>query len=325
MKDLRVRFGTPQGRVEAVRDVSFSVGEGETVALVGESGCGKSVTALSVMRLLDTAAEPDGAVLFRGRDLLKCSAAEMRAVRGRDIAMVFQDPMTSLDPLYTVGEQIGEALRAHEPVSRRQARSRAIDLLREVRLPDAERLVRAYPHELSGGQRQRVMIAIALACEPALLVADEPTTALDVTVEAEILQLLRRLQEKYRMALLLITHDMGVVAEMADRLVVMYAGRIVEQGRPGQAFADARHPYTQALFRSIPQPGTDRDRPLPAIPGAVPRLQEMPDGCRFHPRCPHAEDRCRTAEPPLLDLGGGRRSRCWLREPVLVETGGENA
>ncbi|MGH3391803.1 MAG: ABC transporter ATP-binding protein [Actinomadura sp.] len=313
--DLRVRFATPYGRVEAVSGVSFTIGAGETVTLVGESGCGKSVTALSIMRLLDTTAAPGGSIAFQGRNLLELSEEEMRGIRGRDIAMVFQDPMTSLDPLYTVGNQITEALRSHGSVRRDEAHRRAVELLREVRLPDAERLVRAYPHELSGGQRQRIMIAIGLACSPALLIADEPTTALDVTVEAEILQLLRRLQDKFGMALLLVTHDMGVVAEMADRLVVMYAGKVVEQGRPEQAFTDPQHPYTQALFQSIPQATTDRDQPLPAITGAVPRLHEMPDGCRFHPRCGHVMERCRTGEPPLLQVGGGRQSRCWLRAP----------
>ncbi|MFY1637993.1 ABC transporter ATP-binding protein [Solwaraspora sp. WMMB335] len=315
VRNLKVEFPTRHGRLEAVSDVSLRVEPGETIAVVGESGSGKSVTAQAVLRLLPRTCRTGGSVRFNDRDLAGLTESQMRRVRGAEIAMVFQDPMTSLDPLFTIGNQLVEALRLHLPLSRRQARQRALELLREVGLPEPERRLRAHPHELSGGQRQRVMIAIAIACNPALLIADEPTTALDVTVEAQILRLIRRLQADHGTALLLITHDMGVAAEMADRIVVMYAGKVVEQGTVEEVLLDPRNPYTRALLESIPRPGLDRHSLMPVIRGTVPGLAEMPPGCRFHNRCPSALDRCRTEEPTLLELADGRQSRCWLHDP----------
>jgi oligopeptide/dipeptide ABC transporter ATP-binding protein len=314
VNDLHVRFPTPTGSVEAVAGVSFTVAAGETVAVVGESGSGKSVSSLAVLGLLGGGRVTAGSVRFRDQELVGADPERLRRLRGAEIAMVFQNPMSSLDPLFTIGDQVAEALRAHRPLSRRDARLRVVELLREVGLPDPERRARSYPHELSGGQQQRVMVAIALACEPALLIADEPTTALDVTVEAQILQLLRKLQREHGTALLFITHDMGVVAEMADHVLVMYAGRVVEQGPVAEVLRAPRNPYTRALIDSIPTPTTPRDMPMPAIAGTVPHPSEMPDGCRFHPRCPSVHDRCAESEPRLYDLGPGRASRCWLHE-----------
>jgi oligopeptide/dipeptide ABC transporter ATP-binding protein len=312
VRDLAVRFPTPTGPIEAVSGVSFTVHPGETLAVVGESGSGKSVSSLAVLGLLGGGRVTAGSIRFRGEELVGADRERLRRLRGAEIAMIFQNPMSSLDPLFTVGDQIAEALRIHRPVSRRDARRRAVELLTEVGLPDPARRVRSHPHELSGGQQQRVMIAMALACEPALLIADEPTTALDVTVEAQILELLRRMQRDHGTALLFVTHDMGVVAEMADRVLVMYAGKVVEQGAVGDVLRDPRNPYTRALIESIPTPDTPRDLPMPAIAGNVPHPSDLPGGCRFHPRCPSVLDRCGTDEPPLVDLGPGRTSRCWL-------------
>lgn len=312
VEDLRVEFRVGGQNVEAVSAVSFEVCPDETVAVVGESGSGKTVTALSVMRLLDGGQVTGGRISWDDRDLTAADEVELRRIRGQEIAMIFQDPMTSLDPLYSVGNQLVEAIRLHRRTSRRAARERAVELLEQVGLPDPRRRLRSYPHQLSGGQRQRVMIAMALACSPRMLIADEPTTALDVTVEAQILELIRELQREYHTALLLVTHDMGVVAEMADRVVVFYAGQVVEQGSVTQVLADPRHPYTEALLEGIPTPATDRMSPLTAIPGVVPSLREMPAGCRFHPRCRYAWQQCEEQEAPLFDLGHGRDSRCWL-------------
>ncbi|MCO1654531.1 ABC transporter ATP-binding protein [Pseudonocardia humida] len=309
--DLQVRFPTPAGPIDAVSGVSFSVSPGETVAVVGESGSGKSVSALAVLGLLGAGRVAGGSVRFRGEELVGAAPDRLRRLRGADIAMIFQNPMSSLDPLFTVGDQVAEALREHRRTPRRTAKARAVELLREVGLPDPERRVRSYPHELSGGQQQRVMIAIGLACEPALLICDEPTTALDVTVEAQILDLLRRVQRDHGTALLFITHDMGVVSELADRVLVMYAGRVVEHGSVAEVLGAPGNPYTRALIDSIPTPATPRDVPMPAIAGSVPHASDMPSGCRFHPRCPRVHDRCAT-EPPLHDIGPGRASRCWL-------------
>ena len=323
--DLRVRFPAPTGAIEAVAGVSFTVAAGETLAVVGESGSGKSVSSLAVLGLLGGGRVTAGSIRFAGEELVGADPERLRRLRGAEIAMVFQNPMSSLDPLFTIGDQVAEALRAHRPLTRKEARRRVVELLREVGLPDPERRARAYPHELSGGQQQRVMVAIALACEPALLIADEPTTALDVTVEAQILALLRRMQREHGTALLFITHDMGVVAEMADQVLVMYAGRVVEQGPVAEVLHSPRNPYTRALIDSIPTPTTPRDVPMPAIAGSVPHPSEMPAGCRFHPRCPSVLDRCATGEPQLYDLGPGRSSRCWLHEvevPVGVEVSG---
>jgi oligopeptide/dipeptide ABC transporter ATP-binding protein len=317
VRDLHVRFPTPTGPLEAVSGVSFTVSAGETLAVVGESGSGKSVSSLAVLGLLGGGRVTAGSIRFQGEDLVGADPERLRRLRGAEIAMIFQNPMSSLDPLFSVGDQVAEALRVHRPISRRDARRRAVELLAEVGIPDPPRRARSYPHELSGGQQQRVMIAMALACEPALLIADEPTTALDVTVEAQILDLLRRMQRDHGTALLFVTHDMGVVAEVADRVLVMYAGRVVEQGPVADVLRDPRNPYTRALIESIPTPATPRDLPMPAIAGSVPHPHDLPGGCRFHPRCPSALERCGTDEPPLLDLAPGRTSRCWRHEPAV--------
>ncbi len=316
VRDLHVRFPTPDGPIQAVSGVSFSVSAGETLAVVGESGSGKSVSSLAVLGLLGGGRVTAGSIRLAGEELVGADPERLRHVRGAEIAMIFQNPMSSLDPLFTIGDQVAEALRVHRRISRRAAHARAVDLLREVGLPDLPRRARSYPHELSGGQQQRVMIAMALACEPALLIADEPTTALDVTVESQILDLLRRMQRDHGTALLFVTHDMGVVAEMADRVLVMYAGQVVEQGRVADVLRDPRNPYTRALIESIPTPTTPRDLPMPAIAGNVPHPSDLPGGCSFHPRCPSVLDRCATDDPPLLDLGPGRTSRCWRHDPA---------
>ncbi len=320
VEDLRTWFHTGDGIVRAVDGVSFHVRPGETVGIVGESGCGKSVTALSVMRLIP---EPPGRIEAGSRiafrtdrgmeDLAKASDSRMRTIRGNEIGMVFQEPMTSLNPVFRVGDQIGESLRKHRGMDGREARERATELLHLVGIPAPRQRVDEYPHQLSGGMRQRAMIAMALACDPRLLIADEPTTALDVTIQAQILALLRRLQEELGMAVMLITHDMGVVAEMCDRIVVMYAGQVVEQGPVDELFHDPRHPYTEGLLRSIPHLGRKGHR-LAVIPGLVPSATAWPEGCRFQDRCPFAwEEKCSQA-PPLFQVGDGRECRCWLLE-----------
>jgi peptide/nickel transport system ATP-binding protein len=312
IEDLHVEFDTPDGTVEAVAGVGFAVGAQETVAVVGESGSGKTVTALAVLQLLDGGRISRGRVLWDGTDLTGLDRRALRRIRGNEIAMIFQDPMTSLDPLYSVGHQIVEGLRLHRRIDKRAARERAVELLEQVGMPDPRRRLDSYPHQLSGGQRQRVMIAIALACSPRLLIADEPTTALDVTIEAQILELLRELQVEYRSAMLLVTHDMGVVAETADRVVVFYAGQVVEQGPTADVLRDPQHPYTAALLEAVPSRETDRAEPLAAIPGTVPPLRAMPSGCRFHTRCAIAWDECARDEPQLHPLPGARSARCLL-------------
>ena len=312
VRGLVTAFRTRAGVLRAVDGVSFSIAAGETLALVGESGCGKSVTAFSLMRLV---ADPPGRiaageVLFEGRDLLKLPDAQLRAVRGDRMAMIFQEPMTSLNPVMTVGDQIVEAIRQHRPVSRREALARAVALLEEVRIPDAGRRAADYPHRLSGGMRQRVMIAMALACEPRLLIADEPTTALDVTIQAQVLDLIDALKARSGLAVLLITHDLGVVAQHAQRVAVMYAGRIVEEAQTDALFAAPAHPYTEGLLASIPRPGTRAER-LREIPGMVPSLAEMPAGCAFAPRCERAQARCRTERPALEPRADGGRVACF--------------
>ena len=318
VRDLVTSFRTEAGSLRAVDEVSFDVPRASTVALVGESGCGKSVTALSVLRLVATPPGriESGVVELEGRNLLDLPEREMRAVRGNDVSMIFQEPMTSLNPVYTVGWQIVEAIRLHQKKSRRQARERAIELLRLVGIPEPQTNVDSYPHQLSGGQRQRVMIAMALACEPKLLLADEPTTALDVTIQAQILELLRSLQEKMKMSVLLITHDLGVVAENAEHVVVMYAGRVVEIAPVGELFARPMHPYTRGLLESIPRPDRERTARLPTIEGLVPDLRKLPPGCRFADRCPMRIDKCTAEEPELADVAPGRLSRCWRAEEV---------
>jgi peptide/nickel transport system ATP-binding protein len=314
VRDLRTWFHTDAGVARAVDGVSFDVGRGEVVGLVGESGCGKSVTSLSIMRLVPEPPgeiQPGSGVEFDGRDLLSLSAADMRAVRGNDIAMVFQEPMTSLNPVQRIGAQVAEPLQVHRGLDRSAARARALELLAMVGIPSPADRVDDYPHQLSGGMRQRVMIASALACEPALLIADEPTTALDVTIQAQILELLLDLRDRLGMAVILITHDLGVVAETCDRVVVMYAGRVVEQAPVAELFRDPRHPYTQGLLEALPRLGRRQER-LAVIPGAVPAPVAWPAGCRFHPRCPHAWDRCAAEEPDLFTAASGHEDRCWL-------------
>ena len=309
---LRVSFPGANGPVFPVDGVSFTLARGETLALVGESGSGKTLSGLALLRLLPPPGriDPASSILLEGRDLLSLAPEPLRQVRGRKIAMVFQDPMSSLNPVLTVGEQITEAIQAHLPVPGREARSRAETLLGEVGIADPGRRLRSYPHQLSGGMRQRVMIAIALSAEPELLIADEPTSALDVTVQAQILEVLDRLRAARGMAVLLITHDLGIVAGRADRVAVMYAGRIVEQAETGQLFDAPTHPYTRGLFASMPRLTGPRQRPQP-IPGTVPSPTAWPTGCRFRPRCPQAMERC-SEEPPERTVEPGHVSRCWL-------------
>jgi oligopeptide/dipeptide ABC transporter ATP-binding protein len=318
VRDLRTYFHTDAGTAKAVDGVSFEVAPGEVLGIVGESGCGKSVTSLSIMQLIP---RPPGEIMdgssirFKGEELVGASEKRMREVRGDDIAMIFQEPMTSLNPVHRVGDQIAEVLRLHRGMKRREARDRSIELLRLVGIPNADERVDSYPHHLSGGQRQRVMIAMALACEPELLIADEPTTALDVTIQAQILDLLAELRARLHMAVILITHDLGVVAEVCDRVVVMYAGQVVEQGTVEQIFRDPRHPYTEGLLQSVPRLGHKLDR-LAVIPGTVPSPIGWPIGCRFHTRCPYGWDLCVREQPPLLSANGAaaRVARCWLEQ-----------
>jgi oligopeptide/dipeptide ABC transporter ATP-binding protein len=325
IEDLQTHFFTAVGTVRAVDGVSYSLKAGETLGVVGESGCGKSVTALSVLRLV---ANPPGrivggAVRFQGRNLLEVSNAEMERIRGNEISMIFQEPMTSLNPLYTVGKQIAEAVALHQGLSRRDAWNRAVDMLKRVYIPEPERRAHAYPHQLSGGMRQRVMIAMALSCNPKVLIADEPTTALDVTIQAQILDLMRELQETFGTAIVLITHDMGVVAENADRVVVMYAGRKVEEADAARLFDHPGHPYTRGLLGSIPhldtaaRSGARRPR-LNEIKGMVPSLFRLPLGCTFAPRCGLASDQCRQVAPPLEEQRPGHWIACWHADKSLA-------
>jgi peptide/nickel transport system ATP-binding protein len=316
VKNLRTQFRTRAGIVRAVDGVSFDVGEGELLGLVGESGCGKSITAMSVMRLISPPGEiVGGEIRFGGENLLAASEDRMREIRGDDIAMIFQDPMTSLNPVYTVGEQIAEALRLHRRLNRRRARDAAVEAMREVSIPDPARRVDDYPHQLSGGMRQRVMIAMALACDPKLLIADEPTTALDVTIQAQILELIDELRRTRNLAVLLITHDLGVVAEVADRVAVMYTGRIVEESPVAELFARPKHPYTEGLLRSVPkltEAHVAKAERLSTIEGTVPKPTNLPEGCHFAPRCPHRMPRCTGGDIPLYQLDGGVSVRCVL-------------
>ena len=308
VRDLRTSFFTAKGEARAVDGVSFSLDTGQTLGLVGESGCGKTMTALSILRLTPPAGRiVGGEILFDGRNLLTLSEADMRRVRGNAIAMIFQEPMSSLNPVFTVGNQIAEAVRLHQGLGRRAARDKAIEMLKLVEIPEAERRVDEYPHQLSGGMRQRVMIAMALSCTPRVLIADEPTTALDVTIQAQILDLLAGLQRRLGMALILVTHDLGVVAERADEVAIMYAGRIVERAPVAAIFARPLHPYTRGLLRSIPKVGTQRARRLDAIPGLVPDLLALPSGCHFRDRCPDAVSRCADVDPALEE----RQPRQW--------------
>jgi peptide/nickel transport system ATP-binding protein len=316
IRGLKTHFATEDGWLHAVDGVDITIDPGETVAVVGESGCGKTVTAMTVLKLI--AMPPGkivaGQVLWQGRDLVPLGANEMRKVRAKEIAIVFQEPMTSLNPVYTVGDQIAEVLRLHEGLSRKAALDRAVEMLKLVHIPTPEKRVNDYPHQFSGGMRQRVMIAMALSCQPKLLIADEPTTALDVTIQAQILELLSELKGRFGMALMLITHAMGVVAETAQRVVVMYAGKVIEEAPVGELFAHPKHPYTQGLIRSIPRidtAATHKTR-LEVIAGTVPKLIAPPEGCRFAPRCKFAQDRCLTATPPLREVAPGHKVACVL-------------
>jgi len=320
VSDLNISFPRDGGvPLVPVDDVSFAVSAGELVALVGESGCGKTLTGLALPRLLPRGAElgPRSAIRFNGTDLSRLPEGALRAYRGRRIAMVFQDPMTSLNPVMRVGQQIGEAIHAHGKVSRNDARARVLALLAEVGIADPSSRIDSYPHQLSGGMRQRVLIAMALAAEPELLIADEPTTALDVTVQAQILELLDRLRAARGMAVLLISHDLGIVAGRADRVLVMYAGRIVESATTEQLFAHPAHPYTRGLFASIPRLDATTTRLTP-IRGTVPRPDQWPDGCRFHPRCPVAIPRCLSQRPPLDEVAPQQRAACWVAQGVTA-------
>jgi peptide/nickel transport system ATP-binding protein len=313
VEDLHVRFDTDEGQTLAVNGVSFSVEPGEVLALVGESGCGKSMTAMATMGLLPPTASRSGSIRLEGREISGLSGREMRRILGREISMIFQEPMTSLNPVFTVGYQIGEVLRRHEGLSRKKARLRAIELLDLVRIPAADRRVDEYPHQMSGGMRQRVMIAMAVACNPKVLLADEPPTALDVTIQAQILDIVRDLQHQLDTSVVMITHDLGVVADIADRVVVMYAGHVVETGAVDELFASTQHPYTLGLLGSVPRPDlvlADVQGRLAEIPGMVPTLHEPPTECVFAPRCPRVSDDCRTEMPRLAETAPGQWAAC---------------
>lgn len=313
VRGLKTYFQSEDGLVPAVDGVSFDLEKGSTLGIVGESGCGKSITSLSIMRLIPS--PPGrivaGEILFEGEDLLKKSPAEMRKIRGNDISMIFQEPMTSLNPVFTIGDQIMEAIILHQKLDKKAARERAIEMLRLVGIPEPQRRVDEYPHQLSGGMRQRVMIAMALSCNPKLLIADEPTTALDVTIQAQILDLMRKLRDELGTSIILITHDLGVVAEMCDEVIVMYAGKVVERTDVRSLFRDPKHPYTRGLLGSLPKLHEKQER-LQTIEGVVPSPFAMPTGCRFHPRCEFARDICRAEQPELLDIGGGHEAACFI-------------
>ncbi len=312
IRDLTISFDTPDGLARAVDRVSFSIRAGETLGLVGESGCGKTVSALALMRLIQTPPGriEGGEILFKGRDLLKLPERDMRKIRGNEISMVFQEPMTSLNPVFTCGYQVEEAVVLHQKVSKREAHERTLEMLALVKIPDPKRVAKSYPHQLSGGMRQRVMIAMALSCNPSLLIADEPTTALDVTIQAQILELLQGLQQTFGMAILMITHDLGVIAETCRRVIVMYAGKVMEVASVNDLFHDPRHPYTRGLRESIPRIAHKGER-LKVIPGKVPDPLDLPKGCRFSDRCKYAEYRCDNEEIQLREVKPGHSIRCW--------------
>jgi oligopeptide transport system ATP-binding protein len=316
VKNLHTSFFTHDGEVKAVKGLDFHIDEGETLGIVGESGSGKSVASLSILKLLPPSGTVvDGEILLRGTDLVRANEKELRDVRGGTISMVFQDPMSSLNPLIPVGRQVEEMILTHRHRSRREIKQDVIELFERVQIPDPAERYRSYPHEFSGGMRQRVMIAIALACRPALLIADEPTTALDVTIQDQILTLLRSLQDEFQMSILFISHDLGVIAEICSRVMVMYGGMVMETARIADIFANPSHPYTIGLLQSIPSIVQDRDVPLLPIPGSPPDASNPPSGCAFHPRCPHARTICARQTPPLFEVGDSHHSRCWLLDP----------
>ena len=318
IEELRVTLFTRRGDLKAINGLSLQVDRGETLGLVGESGCGKSMTSLAIMGLLPVppAKVVGGSIKLEGRDLLKLSERKMQAVRGREVGIIFQDPMSSLNPVYTVGFQLGEVIRRHFKVDKAEARKRSLALLERVRIPDAERRLDSFPHELSGGMNQRVVIAMAIACEPKLLIADEPTTALDVTIQAQIVELLKEIQADSGMGMIFITHDLGVIADVADRVTVMYAGKKVEEAGIDELFDSARHPYTRGLIGATPKPGDEKRHRLVEIPGVVPSLAALPQGCAFANRCPLAFDRCRAEAPPLKQMEDGRQAACFLAEEM---------
>ncbi|WP_018306511.1 ABC transporter ATP-binding protein [Desulfitobacterium hafniense] len=314
VQNLRTCFQTDQGEVAAVDGVDFKINKGEVVAVVGESGCGKSVTAFSILKLVSRPGKVTGGkVLFEGKDLAQFSDQAMQKLRGNDISMIFQEPLTSLNPVYTVGYQISEVILLHQKLTQKEAREKAVDMLKKVNIPRADKVVDSFPHELSGGMRQRVMIAMALSCNPKLLIADEPTTALDVTIQAQILELMKGLRNDFNTAIMMITHDLGVVAEMADRVIVMYAGKVVEEGDVFTLFKDPKHPYTKGLMKSIPKIHELKVE-LESIRGTVPTPSNMPKGCRFHPRCPLAAEKCVEQPPKLLELKPEYFVSCWLHD-----------
>ena len=323
VENLSVHFSTERGEVTAVQDISFQVEKGEILGVVGESGCGKSVTSNAVLRLFDEKdlVRYDGAIRFQGNDLLHIPMSEMNDIRGNDISMIFQDPASSINPLYTIGYQVAEALILHQNVSKKEAMEKAVELLRLTGIPSPEKRVHEYPHEISGGMKQRVMIAIALACEPKLLIADEPTTALDVTIQAQILDLMLKLNKKMDMGIMMITHDLGVVAEICTRVVVMYLGQIVEEADVESLFTRPLHPYTKGLMKSIPHMEGEKEEELYVINGSVPSLNNVPKGCRFAPRCLYADSTCHTNNPELLSDNQTQKVRCWHYKEINQEEG----
>ncbi|WP_126426196.1 ABC transporter ATP-binding protein [Brevibacillus marinus] len=323
IRGLKTYFFTDDGVIPAVNGVDITVREGETVGIVGESGCGKSVTSLSIMRLTPGKVV-EGTITFNGKNILELSEEDMRGIRGKEIAMIFQEPMTSLNPVFTIGEQIGEAVRLHLQYDKKKAREHSIEMLKTVGIPRAEQIVDEYPHQLSGGMRQRVMIAMAMSCNPKLLIADEPTTALDVTIQAQILDLMREIKRQHNTAIMMITHDLGVVAEMCDRVIVMYAGKVVEEADVVTLFTNPKHPYTQGLLKSVPKL-TERERRLYSIKGNVPIPGSVMKGCTFAPRCDFAMDICRSKVPELQEVKEGHWSRCWLHQSEQEEGQNETA
>ena len=318
--DLHTYFKTKKGTVKAVNGVSYRVEAGKTLGIVGESGSGKSVSAMSILKLLDGNGYIDsGEIKFKGRNLVECSQNDMYQIRGNEISVIFQEPMTSLNPVYTIEKQLNEVYLTHQKISKEEASKKSLEMLNAVKIPNAKSIMKQYPHQLSGGMRQRVMIAMALACEPSLLIADEPTTALDVTIQAQILDLMNQLKKETGTSILFITHDLGVVAEVCDDVAVMYCGRVVERGDVKTIFANPSHPYTKGLLGSIPRLG-DAGKELKSIPGNVPNPKYMPKGCKFEPRCPYASEKCREEEPGFFQIEEGHISRCWLCESGQLKT-----